>query len=185
MGTRGAYGVRIDDTDKITYNHFDSYPGYLGKELITLIQTARDDWGKDGVIERARALELVESDSTPTEEQIEQLSEYADQGVSTGKLTEWYVLLREMQGDIYAHLKEGVMVDEHTFMADSLFCEWAYIINLDNDTLEVYRGFQKQPHERGRYCDMDARGDYEPVALKAEFDLWEVDEKMVEALDRA
>ncbi len=26
MGTRGAYGVRIDGQDKIAYNHSDSYP---------------------------------------------------------------------------------------------------------------------------------------------------------------
>ena len=31
MGTRGAYGFRINDKDKVTYNHFDSYPDGFGK----------------------------------------------------------------------------------------------------------------------------------------------------------
>ena len=35
------------------------------------------------------------------------------------------------------------MIDSHRFMADSLFCEWAYIIDLDNMRLLVYKGFQK------------------------------------------
>lgn len=34
MSTRGAYGFRIDGQDKITYNHFDSYPDSLGVNLL-------------------------------------------------------------------------------------------------------------------------------------------------------
>ena len=29
------------------------------------------------------------------------------------------------------------------FMLDSLFCEWAYITNWDNKTVDIYKGFQK------------------------------------------
>ena len=30
------------------------------------------------------------------------------------------------------------------FLYDALFCEYAYIYNIDNDTLEIYRGFFKK-----------------------------------------
>jgi len=45
--------------------------------------------------------------------------------------------------------------DEHAFAADSLFCEWAYLIDLDKGVLEVYKGFNKQPLDPSeRFADM-------------------------------
>ncbi len=44
------------------------------------------------------------------------------------------------------------MVDYSTFMHDSLFCEWAYIINLDTKELEIYKGFNKDKKGKGRYA---------------------------------
>jgi len=38
------------------------------------------------------------------------------------------------------------------FIRDSLYCEYAYILNKDTNELEVYRGFQESPPE-GRYHD--------------------------------
>ena len=38
--------------------------------------------------------------------------------------------------------------------ADSIWCEWAYVIDLDKGTFEVYKGFNKQPlgkEQRFRY----------------------------------
>ena len=42
------------------------------------------------------------------------------------------------------------MIDSSGFLLDSLFCEWAYIVNLDTGKLELYRGFNKKPSD-GRY----------------------------------
>lgn len=35
--------------------------------------------------------------------------------------------------------------DGHIFLYDGLFCEYAYVHNKDNDTLEIYRGFFHTP----------------------------------------
>jgi len=38
------------------------------------------------------------------------------------------------------------------FIYDSLWCEWAYMINLETQCLEIYRGFNTDPQEAGPYA---------------------------------
>ena len=40
MGTRGIYGFRLNNTDKLTYNHYDSYPSSLGEDIYQFIKVA-------------------------------------------------------------------------------------------------------------------------------------------------
>jgi hypothetical protein len=49
--------------------------------------------------------------------------------------------------------------DYKTFLYNSLFCEWAYIINLDTKKLEIYEGFNKNPNAKGRYANHYAYND--------------------------
>jgi hypothetical protein len=57
------------------------------------------------------------------------------------------------------------MVDESKFLLDSESCDWAYIVDIDEDTLEIYRGFQKHLGS-GRYNHkMHAHGEFTGVAL--------------------
>lgn len=53
-------------------------------------------------------------------------------------------------------LESGKYQDHHEFIEDSLWCEWAYIINLDDEVLEIYKGFQTRPHSNGRYARISA-----------------------------
>lgn len=43
--------------------------------------------------------------------------------------------------------------DYHEFLYNSLFCEYAYIINLDTRKLEFYTGSNRNPEANGRYAD--------------------------------
>lgn len=54
------------------------------------------------------------------------------------------------------------------FLKDSLFCEYAYIINLTTNSLEYYEGFNKNPKASGRYASFTVYDDkkYYGVALK-------------------
>lgn len=186
MGTRGIMGFRVDGTDKLLYNHFDSYPSGLGEAVLNWLreQLAQQD-GEAEMRERIRALVLVDGESTPTPEQIARLQQYHNPAVSSGSSEEWYSLLRGTQGDPEKALAAGFGVDSADFMKDSIFCEWAYIINCDERVLEVYTGFQKKRHKLGRYAPK--RGEkfepsypggstYYPVALAHAFPFDELPE---------
>ena len=151
MGTRGAIGFRVDGVDKIVYNHFDSYPEGLGADLIAQL-CGKKDWGK--VKEAVRKITFIDPDVPPTPEQIEKFAPYTDLSVGNQSPDDWYCLLRRAQGTIEPYLTGDidVMSDAHGFLLDSLFCEYAYIINLDDMTLEFYRGFNEEAGGAGRYA---------------------------------
>lgn len=153
MGTRGAYGFRLEGEDKVTYNHFDSYPTGLGKDLLKELSGR----SYEDMVAAARRITLVDGQTEPTAEQIASLKKYANTGVSNQKLEDWYCLLREAQGTLEPWLigEVPVMIDSHKFLSDSLFCEWAYIVNLDDKTFEVYKGFNKRSDAPGRYANKE------------------------------
>lgn len=89
------------------------------------------------------------------------------------KASEYGYLSRDTGAAILSVIYErnGVpLVNTIDFAADSLFCEWAYVINLDNDTLEIYEGFNESPvpaSERFACYNDKAREGYYPVKLYA------------------
>lgn len=153
MSTRGIMGVRVNGQDKLTYNHFDSYPEELGESIVGDLRS--HDLSE--LKKKALNLRLVGDNDLSFEIEVE-----------------------EIQGEFAKTLEAGVTIDSYEFIDDSLFCEWAYVANFDDNRFEVYRGFQKKQHERGRYAipkyDAVAKrlaGDteYYPCALIAEFPL--------------
>lgn len=174
MGTRGIYGFRKNGVDKLSYNHYDSYPDYLGEQIAKFcagytLPEMNDLYDK---------IVMVDESAKPTTEQIGQCvaAGLADLSVSTQKVDDWYCLLRNAQGDLTVLdklIKSGgaaYMIDNQEFIKDSLFCEYGYIINLDTNMLEFWVGFQRTPQEGNRYGQEQEDG-YYPCALKAVFPL--------------
>ena len=164
MSTRGTYGFRKNGQDKLTYNHFDSYPGCLGRDIL---QFCHDVSIKD-MDKLYDLIELINEDVPPTEEQIKTCQQcgYVDLSVSDRSLNDWYCLLYNLQGNFDAYKKAVIenkyiyMPDNHNFIKKSLWCEYGYIINLDNESLEFYVGFQKHPSKSGRYGTEENDGYY-------------------------
>ena len=164
MGTRGAVGFFKEGENKITYNHFDSYPSGLGnvmKEFVMNTLEVRLDEIFDKIV-------MIDGDSPVSTQDRIRYKEFLDENVSDGK--DWYSLLRNTQGRLEAYRDTNLvhMIDNRSFMQDSLFCEWAYIYNLDTSKLEIYRGFQKTPQENRYKFEHNNDQDYYQVALLRE-----------------
>jgi len=153
MGTRGAIGFFVNGKTKVTYNHFDSYPSGVGLDVLEFAEG--NTWSD--LTDMAEGIEMLEQESNPSEElkeKAKQLGIYDDKvGLQTdGDL---YCLLHGAQGNLDTYAKLGAMVDDESFLGDSLFCEWAYIINVDDGVLEVYIGGNKKPDQEGRYAHFE------------------------------
>lgn len=177
MSTRGLYGLRKDGVDKLTYNHSDSYPEWLGKKITVFCATNTVEQMKniyDHIV-------MIDESVPPTKAQIQECVKagYYDGRVSEQSTDDWYCLLRKLQGNFEALEALGMgekkiyMSDNSGFIKDSLFCEYAYIINLDEETLEFYKGFQRKPCEGNRYGEIEDDG-YYPCKMVLEIPLKEI-----------
>ena len=142
MSTRGYIGIKKKGQLKGMYNHWDSYPSGLGKDLVEIINKIKVEDRIKVLNDTFDYIELVDENSKPTNEQIGVCvkANTVDLSVANRSYEDWYCLLRKMQGDLQAYIDKVVpyMLNGNDFINDSLFCEWAYIINLDTNKFEVY-----------------------------------------------
>jgi hypothetical protein len=149
MGTRGIWGFYKDGDTKVTYNHLDSYPTWLGEHIREFVD-GHDISEMKTIFDKI--IMVDEHNSEPTQEQIDECSEYLSLSVSSQSEKDWYCLLRNSHGDPEAYANGlRYMIESQMFLQDSLFCEWGYILNLDDESVEVYRGFQKKSDAKTRY----------------------------------
>lgn len=75
--------------------------------------------------------------------------------------------------ELYSYFDEPSK--DYNFIKNSLFCEYAYIINLDNMTLEFYNGFQKKPQIGNRFGS-NLKDGYYPCRLVCIFNLTDIND---------
>lgn len=136
MGTRGFIGLVYEGQTTITYNHYDSYPNWLGVEAAKLVR----DNDLSGMGEKIRALKQVDESADPTPEQLEDLKERGFwENVSSGK--DWYAALRNAQGNILRYIEAGYIpqMDPEVINKSDCFIEWGYLVDLDTEHLHIYK----------------------------------------------
>ncbi|PTT70993.1 MULTISPECIES: hypothetical protein [unclassified Chryseobacterium] len=73
----------------------------------------------------------------------------------------------------FRNQNEIVTDNDYEFAGNSLFCEWAYVIDFDKNTFEVYKGLNTLGiSEEDRFFPLyDGENDYYPVKIKQSFPL--------------
>lgn len=172
MGTRHLIAVVHGGQYKIAqYGQWDGYPSGQG---VNVLQFCRDVLPARMAefktrLDALKALDDEELKRRWTECGAKPDSEFVSMEVSR-KFTDRYPWLSRDAGSKILHYvldgtADGVRLSVE-FAADSLFCEWAYVLDLDAEVLEVYTGFQETAHSEGRFASLASKErEYFPVRL--------------------
>ena len=186
MGTRNLQVVVLNNEIRVAnYAQFDGYIGGQGLTALKFLRESMNESFKEKVaqcswITPAEAKKLwVKCGAKPN-------SDMVGMDVSDKFKANYLHLHRDCGADIYALIQNSVnglkLQNDINFAADSLFCEWVYVIDLDKNTFEVFKGFnQEKLVETERFAFLNdvaekgednMRGDvYYPVKLAKSYSL--------------
>lgn len=171
MGTRHLIAVARHGEYKIAqYGQWDGYPSGQGTDVLEFAVKLTH---RETRIKFERALEKVrwaDKDYLNQEQKTYEKTNVLRPELNRGTGAE--ILNLVMEG------KATQLFDQLSFASDGLFCEYAYVLDLDEDRLEAYVGFQKMKHSDGRFADMSPESGlehrktyYAPVRLAASWPL--------------
>lgn len=185
MGTRNLTMVMVDRQYRIAqYGQWDGYPNGQGVDVLEFARKRlAKKAGREAFKDRLARCRFI------SEEETKALYEAAGihgEFMTLQKAAEFKkrhpTIDRDLAAGILEHVwgaQEPVILrDETAFAGDSLFCEWAYVIDLDQATLEVFKGFNEEPLETGErfsglpHKDRTSSGStYYPIRLRAKWSL--------------
>lgn len=173
MGTRHLTVVKLDGAYRVAqYGQWDGYPEGQGATVLEFLQS----WNRSEFEAKVRASAfLTEDDVKAINAQIKA------EGLGDRWQNKWPALTRDTGAEILRLIQDsepGIKLKNSiSFAADSLFCEWAYVLDLDANALEVFKGFNKSPLAEGERFfgmkdeDPKANPDYHPVRMVARYDI--------------
>lgn len=184
MGTRNLTVVRIDDKVVVAkYCQWDGYPSSAGVRLLNALNGAdldviADNARKSSFIDDAK-LQMLWRDAGADD------SGWVNMDISDTFKKQHPLLHRDTPGaGVIEALKLGPVItsDSFNFGRESLFCEWAYLIDLDAGTFQVYKGFNKDApvgpenpwFTEDQVVRAEANSGYFPVSLVAVYGLNEL-----------
>jgi len=177
MGTRHSILVQVNDDYKVAnYGQWDGYPSGQGTGILHFLAEEMD---------LEKFTEAVRHCTEITHERLEEIwlsmgarkdgdSYMMGSNASDKFQLEYPHLHRDCGSDILKMIQDAGGLElkiDKTFPADSLFCEWAYVIDLDKGTFEVYEGFNETPLDpQERFATLvgpqDRRSEYHPCRFK-------------------
>lgn len=151
MGTRHLTCVIKDGDFRVAqYGQWDGYPDGQGANILAFLAEAdmgrfndrirQCVWMSDAEFEKNYNEMGFPADGFLNMEQAEAYKR-AFPMFSRDLGSEILRAIYDVEGDDDIQLR-----DSRSFATESLFCEWAYVIDLDREVLEVYKGFNSDPN---------------------------------------
>lgn len=177
MGTRHLICVFADGEYKVAqYGQWDGYPEGQGIDCLEFLRDRRDSrFEKNVKLCREFSGEewkAIRKKYGEREDGSMRLDDYDRMSKDYPQLS------RDTSSDVLEMIQcsDGglQLVRDLDFAADSLFCEWAYVIDIDHRTFEEYRGFNREPlEENDRFYFLESRSEngYHPVKLVGKWSL--------------
>jgi len=140
MGTRHLTAVYIDGQYKIAqYGQYDGYPEGAGVAVLNFARTLADKSRLAGFMAQWFSTEELRTIDKAIE----------DKKLSHADWRSAYPQLDRTLGsevlDLVMNQELGIkLFNDLNFAAESLFCEWAWVIDLDAGTFEGYKGFNTE-----------------------------------------
>lgn len=184
MGTRNLTIIHASNSYPVAkYCQWDGYPEGQGHALLSILRTADFD------SLRSKALACKKSDEEHFKTALQESCGNPSGMLSLDESQRFKDAFPELHRDTGAEIVRMILESdapltiphEFDFAADSLFCEWAYVVDLDSMRFEVFKGFNTQPlGPDDRFAFLESEIDtkpnhsgetYHPVWLVHSFDL--------------
>lgn len=183
MGTRNLTMVTTGGITKVAqYGQWDGYPDGQGKTIIEFLRSKENIEKLKTNLSKCRFLDEEGVDKEMIEEYTKVCPKYmGDPDPRTPEQLHWWntYMARDLGGEILENIafsedEEIIIRDSSNFASDSLFCEWAYVVDLDANKLEVYEGFNKSTlnkNERFFDTEKEKESGYYPIKISQTFDI--------------
>jgi hypothetical protein len=183
MGTRHLIAVYVDGQPRIAqYGQWDGYPEGQGATVLKFLRSLkskRPGSKRDTFIKRLRGSRwATEEDFVAINKAIgADASGLINMNQAERMKEGWPHFSRDMGGEILQYVCNAVVPvggfvfkNSLDFAAAGLFCEFAYVIDFDQNVFEVYKGFNDG--HGGRFADMPrSYPEYAPVGLVKTYNL--------------
>lgn len=161
MSTRGSFGFRVEGQDFLFRYIYDTFPAHLLKYLTTVFE--KNNYDVKSIKKACKnLLHAKDNDlqhlvklcySIASDEEDQYLKEHIDSVTCLDDIQ--YIITHEIGiFTVLLKYKFDKLKIDNNFIKHGLFCEYAYIFNLDENVLEIYTG-SPEVAGSGRYIHND------------------------------
>lgn len=168
MGTNNLTAVFVGGEYKVAqYGQWDGYPSGQGMKVLSFLRRA-DLKEFERKCKAVSWISKEERQATLDKCGVRGMAPYTD-------MQRWGKVYPHLHRDtgakvlqLIADSPDAIKLSNHINFAGALFCEWAYVVDLDKETFEAFKGFNTEPlgsHERFKDFPRESDSEYYPIRL--------------------